>query len=97
MDQFEEACRSLEIKLFVNPPRYSEMNGGAERTNRTSREEFCEVEDLALVTEELNRQLEAWEYTYNYVRPHETLDYLTPNEYDRQWKKIHKSQVLRML
>jgi hypothetical protein len=25
------------------------------------------------------------------------LDYLTPNEYDRQWKKIHKSQVLRML
>jgi putative transposase len=96
-DQFEEACRSLEIELFVNPPRCPEMNGGVERTNRTSREEFYEVEDLALVTEELNRQLEAWEYTYNYVRPHETLDYLTPNEYYRRWKKIQKSQVLRML
>ena len=55
------------------------------------------MEDLALVTEELNRQLEAWEHTYNCVRPHETLDYLTPNEYYRQWKKIQKSQVLRMV
>jgi transposase InsO family protein len=48
---------------------------------------------LALVTEEPNRQLEAGEYTYNCVRPHETLDYLTPNEYYRQWKQIQKSQV----
>jgi putative transposase len=96
MDQFEEACRRLEIILFVNPPRCPEMNGGVERTNRTSREEFYEVEDLDLVMEELNRQLEEWEHTYNYVRPHETLDYLTPNEYYRQWKKIQKSQVLLM-
>jgi putative transposase len=95
-DQFEEACRKLEITLFVNPPRCPEMNGGVERANRTSREEFYEVEDLALVTEELNRQLEEWEHTYNYVRPHQALDYLTPNEYYRQWKNIQKSQELRM-
>ena len=48
-DQFEEACRKREITLFVNPPRCPEMNGGVERLNRTSREEFYEVEDLALV------------------------------------------------
>jgi transposase InsO family protein len=96
MDQFEEACRRLEITLFANPPGCPEMNGGVERSNRTSREEFYEVEDLALVTEELNRQLEGWEYTYNYVRPHQTLDYLTPNEYYLRWKKIQKSQVSLM-
>jgi transposase InsO family protein len=96
MDQFEEACRRLEIILFVNLPRCPKMNGGVERTNRTSREEFYEVEDLALVMEELNRQLEEWEYTYNYVRPHQTLDYLTPNEYYLRWKKIQKSQVSLM-
>jgi putative transposase len=39
-DQFEEACRRLEIRLFVNRPRCPELNGGVERTNRTSREEF---------------------------------------------------------
>jgi transposase InsO family protein len=95
-DQFEAACRRAEIMLFVNPPRCPEMNGGVERSNRTSREEFYEVEDLALVMEELNRQLEGWEYTYNYVRPHQTLDYLTPNEYYRRWKKIQKSHVSLM-
>jgi len=96
MDQFEEACRRLEITLFANPPGCPEMNGGVERSNRTSREEFYEVEDLALVMEELNRHLEEWEYTYNYVRPHQTLDYLTPNEYYRKRKKIQKSKVSLM-
>ena len=72
------------------------MNGGLERSNRTSREEFYEVEDLALVMEELNRHLEEWEYTYNYVRPHQTLDYLTPNEYYHKRKKIQKSKVSLM-
>jgi hypothetical protein len=42
---------------------------------------------IIYVTAELNRQLEEWEHTYNYVRPHKTY---------RQWKKIQKSQVLRM-
>jgi len=96
MDQFEEACRRLEITLFVNAPECPEMNGGVERSNRTSREECYEVKDLALVMEELNRQLEEWEHTYNYVRPHQTLDYLTPNEYYLRWKKIQKSQVSLM-
>jgi putative transposase len=95
-DQFEAACRSRELALFVNPPRCPEINGGVERANRTSREEFYEVEDLALVTEELNRQLEEWEHAYNNVRPHQPLDCLTPNEYYRRWKKIPKSQVSLM-
>ena len=46
------------------------------------------ISGIIYVTEELNRQLEAWAYTYNYVRPLETY---------RRWKKIQKSQVLRML
>jgi putative transposase len=95
-DQFEEACRKLGILLFVNPPRCPEMNAGVERSNRTSRENFYEVEDLALDTAELNRQLEDWAHTYNYIRPHRALDYLTPYEYYRQWKKNQKTRVSPM-
>ncbi|HEX2694448.1 MAG TPA: hypothetical protein VHP61_01740 [Acidobacteriota bacterium] len=29
-DQFEEACKRLEITLFVNTPKCPEMNGGVE-------------------------------------------------------------------
>ncbi len=49
MDQFEEACRAQEILLFVNRPNQPKQNGGVEQTNRTSREEFYEVEDLTPV------------------------------------------------
>lgn len=86
-DQFEDACRRKKIVLFVNPPRRPELNGHIERSNRTHREEFYEVADVDLNLEGHNRQLEEWAYTYNYIRPHQALDYLTPYEYYRQWKK----------
>jgi putative transposase len=85
--QFEEACRRKKIVLFINPPRCPELNGHIERSNRTHREEFYEVADVDLNLEGHNQQLEAWAYTYNYIRPHQALDYLTPYEYYRQWKK----------
>jgi len=87
--QFEEACRKKKIILFVNPPYSPELNGHVERSNRTHREEFYDVQDVDLNLEGHNRQLEVWAYTYNYIRPHQSLDYLTPYEYYRQWKKSH--------
>jgi putative transposase len=96
MDQFEEACRRKKIRLFVNPPRCPQINGGVERSNRTLREEFYEVEDVSLNVEEHNQQLDSWAYTNNYIRPHRALDMATPYEYYLLWKKSHKSQVSRM-
>jgi putative transposase len=86
-DQFEEACWRKKILLFELPPRSPRLNGRVERANRTHREEFYEVYDVDLSLEEHNRQLEQWEYTYNYIRPHQALDYLTPYQYYRQWKR----------
>jgi hypothetical protein len=51
---------------------------------------------LSLVTTDLNRQIEGWEYTYNHIRPHQELDYLTPYEYYCRWKKNQKPQVSPM-
>jgi len=34
----------------------------------------------------LNRQLRQWEHTYNCVRPHQSLAYLTPLEFVTRWK-----------
>jgi len=38
--EFEQACEELRIKFFCLPPRSPKLNGGVERLNRTSREEF---------------------------------------------------------
>lgn len=79
-DQFEKACQTLKLPLYVNPPRCPELNGHIERANRTSREEFYEVQDLDLRVDGLNHQLERFADEYNYIRPHQALGYLTPYE-----------------
>lgn len=89
---FEEECKKREILLFELPPSSPKLNGHVERANRTHREEFYEVEEVELSLEEHNRQLEQWEYVYNYIRPHQSLDYLTPNEYYKLWLKNKKGK-----
>ena len=78
--------------LFELPPCSPKLNGHVERANRTHREKFYEVEEIDLSIEEHNRQLEEWEYVYNHIRPHQALDYLTPNEYYQLWLKNQKSE-----
>ena len=96
-DQFEAACQQVGLPLYVNPPRTPELNGHIERSNRTSREEFYEVQDLELNTEALNQQLDQNEYEYNYIRPHWALKYKTPYEYVKEWKRqIRKRKVSTM-
>lgn len=86
---FEQACREQGIRLFVIPPRSPKLQGYVERSNRTHREEFYEVEDIELLLEGHNRQLEEWNKTYNYIRPHQSLAYQTPYEFLQNWLKEH--------
>jgi transposase InsO family protein len=78
---FEAACHQRGIQLFVLPPRSPKLNGRVERANRTHTEEFYELTPCALSITQLNRELQAWEQTYNTVRPHQALGYLTPQEF----------------
>jgi len=78
---FEQACRERGVRLFVLPPRSPKLNGQVERANRTHTEEFYEVTPCSLPIAELNRELQAWERTYNTVRPHQALGYLTPQQF----------------
>ena len=79
--QFEAACQARGLQLFVLPPRSPKLNGHVERANRTHTEEFYELTPCSLSIAQLNGQLQAWERTYNTVRPHQSLGYLTPQEF----------------
>ena len=48
-----------------------ETNRCVERAHRTHTEEFYEVTDFPLEMPALNQELQAWERTYNTVRPHQ--------------------------
>lgn len=81
MAEFETACADRGIALFVLPPRSPKLHGAVERANRTHTEEFYEVTDAEPDLASLATELAAWERTYNRVRPHQALGYLTPAEY----------------
>lgn len=81
MADFEAACAERGIRLFVLPPRSPKLHGSVERANRTHTEEFYEVTDAPAELDALAAELRLWELTYNTIRPHQALGYLTPAEY----------------
>jgi transposase InsO family protein len=86
-DTFEEECQRRGIKLFVLPPRSPKLNGHVERIQRTHTEEFYEVTDTRFELLDLNQALLKWEKVYNTIRPHQTLGYLTPQQFLEQYQQ----------
>ncbi len=84
---FEASCQSRDILLFTLPPRSPKQNGAVERAQRTHTEEFYEVVEFSLEVAALNQELLAWEHTYNTIRPHQALGYLTPLQFISQGKE----------
>jgi len=87
---FEALCQQRGIRLFVLPPRSPKLNGRVERANRTHTEEFYEITPCPLSVTQLNRELLDWERTYNTVRPHQALGYLTPQQFLAQSSPLRK-------
>ena len=58
--------------------RFPKLNGAVERAQRTNTEEFYQVTNCSLERAALNRELREWEKTYNTVRRHQFLGYLSP-------------------
>lgn len=84
--EFEQACQQKQLPLFVLPPKSPKLNAHVERSHRTHHEEFYQVHADSDQPLRLNHQLRRWEHTYNCVRPHQSLAYLTPLEFLTRWK-----------
>ncbi len=93
-DAFEEECCRRGIKLFVLPPRSPKLNGHVERAQRTHTEEFYEVTDSSFDIAKLNPALLEWESVYNTIRPHQSLGYLTPQEFLQRYQQDQRKEVM---
>ena len=82
MSDFEDACKELNIPLYVLPPRRPQDNGGVERGNRTFREEFYANQNLLEDSVRgIQSQLSHALHKYNTYRPHFSIGNLTPMQY----------------
>ena len=84
MKDFEQACHDFDIPLWVLPPKSPEYNGNVERANGSAKYEFyafyCDDFNLTSIRNGLQRYVKK----YNTYRPHQALQYLTPQQYYSQ-------------
>lgn len=74
-------------------PGKPQQNGFVESFNGKLRDE-CLNEHVFFSLAQARRVIEAWRVDYNTVRPHSSLDYLTPEEFAASWHAAHdKPQV----
>jgi len=84
---FDEACRRFNIIHIFSRVKTPKDNAVDERFNRTIQEEFMEVDEYfePYLTEtnlvKANQRLTDWLIFYNFKRPHQSLEYLSPFEY----------------
>lgn len=78
---FQDAITDLGIDDWwsrVHTPKDNPVN---ERFNRTLQDEFIAFGHLTEDTERFNKDMLPWLIEYNFVRPHQSLGYLTPWAY----------------
>ena len=78
---FEKACHKLGIEQYVLPPNCPQKNGCVERIHLTAMNDLYDQHELPTNIAELRKELRNYQHTYNYFRPHEALDLLSPAEY----------------
>jgi len=73
--------KELNIPHYFIYPRTPKQNTYVEASHLADKNEFYLQGNIGCDIESMQKKLEEWEYTWNYVRPHGALDYLTPDEY----------------
>ena len=80
---FVSWCAERKIDLLFIQPGKPVQNGRVESFNGRLRDEFLNVNVFANLFD-ARAKAAAWRHDYNHVRPHSSLGYLTPAEFDER-------------
>ena len=78
---FDALCKELNLPHYFIYPRTPKQNTYVEVSHLADKNEFYLQGNIGCDIESMQKKLEEWEYVWNHIRPHEALDYLTPDEY----------------
>lgn len=84
---FDWLCKKLKLPHFYTQPRSPKQNSYVERSHLTDELEFYRQGNMRTNIESLQPLVKAWERKYNYERPHQSLNYLTPMTYFRKFER----------
>lgn len=90
LKHFDNLCTELNLPHYFIETRHPKQNTYVENSHGSDEKEFYLQGNIGYDMESMEISLEKWEHTWNYIRPHEALNYLTPDEY------LNKSQFSRL-
>lgn len=81
MAEFDEECRKLNVKHYWTTPETPNQNAYVESSHCIDQKEFYETRFIPLDIVGFNQALEKWEYEYNFIRPHGSLKFISPEKF----------------
>jgi len=78
---FDELCKELRIPHYYIYPRSPKQNCYVEISHGADEREFYQQGNAYSDIEVMRKKIKEWEHVWNNIRPHASLNYLTPNEY----------------
>ncbi len=85
---FEDTCKELDIPHWWSRVRTPKDNAVNERFNRTIQEEFIQLGNMTENTILFNQKVTEWLVEYNFRRPHQTLGYMPPMNFNYKYYKV---------
>jgi len=84
---YTELLKKKGVKISMAEVGHAEQNGYAERVMRTIKEEEVDLSDYEDYTDALRQIGRFLDEVYMHKRIHSALGYLTPAEFEQQWKR----------
>lgn len=83
---FNQACQKMELVRYYSRPRTPKDNPVNERFNKTIEDEFINLGNFTADIVSFNHNLTEWLIEYNFRRPHQSLNYETPINFNNSIK-----------
>ena len=85
--EFGMACEKYRIPHFFAYPRQPKQQTYVEISHGADKREFYEQGNVRIDPERMRMAMKEWQRVWNEERPHQALNYLTPNEYYEKWQR----------
>ncbi|KKS48426.1 MAG: Integrase catalytic region [Candidatus Nomurabacteria bacterium GW2011_GWA2_43_66] len=95
---FDVLCKKKNIPHYYIYPRNPKQNTYVEISHGADEREFYQQGNIYEDFEVMQKKMADWEYIWNNIRPHQALDYLTPNQYleKRQTSRLPTKDVITL-
>jgi len=86
LKEFNKLCKKKKIPHYFIYPRKAKQNSYVEISHQADEREFYQQGNMGTNINIMQERLKEHEKIWNEIRPHQALNYLTPNEYFSKWQ-----------